>query len=545
MMKRQITAIIFAVFCLNTVGIAAQDVNNSQLYHVLDSLLEHQESIIENKQTQLENLRNGLADQELSSEHLFKINERMYDIYMAFNFDSAYYYINKNVTEQRAAGNHELFAESAIRMAHILSVAGIFNNACQLLNEIRPQGLSIQNRIDYYNQQSELNLYRSEMASGTPFFMDYIDSVQYYRQQILNIAPHDSYDYVFNLATYTCEKGDAGKAIKILEDYLPKLKLGERKYSIITSTIAYFYSRKNQLELQERYLLLSAISDMRGCILENNSLREISSILMERGEHGKAYGYLRRSSVDAKRYGSRLRSLQVARLAPLITQVYDEERAQAQQRTTMLLIIISIIALMLIGTVLYILQLLRKRRLSMQEIHSMNKALEKQNATIESANNEMKESNRIKDEYIGRFMELSSQLIFKGEERQKKLNRLARERKLEELYAELKSNSALNEGVRMFYQNFDAAFLNIFPNFVTEVNKLMTSDNQFETEDIKKLSTELRVLALIRLGINDNQKIADILRSSIATIYTYRSRMKSKAIHKDTFEDEISLIATY
>ena len=126
------------------------------------------------------------------------------------------------------------------------------------------------------------------------------------------------------------------------------------------------------------------------------------------------------------------------------------------------------------------------------------------------------------------------------------LNRLARDRKLEDLYAELKSNTALNEGIRLFHQNFDTAFLNIYPRFVEEVNRLLTPENRFEVSgDAKKLSTELRVLALIRLGINDNQRIADILRSSITTIYTYRSKLKAKAVSKDTFEDDVCKIGTY
>ena len=114
-----------------------------------------------------------------------------------------------------------------------------------------------------------------------------------------------------------------------------------------------------------------------------------------------------------------------------------------------------------------------------------------------------------------------------------------------ELYAELKSSASLNESIRLFYQNFDTAFLNIYPNFIKEVNSLMANGNQFEVDGGQKLTTELRILALIRLGINDNQKIADILRSSITTIYTYRSKIKSRALSKDTFEDEIRIIATY
>ena len=532
----------FIAISLQTVN--AQQTDIDRLYNTIDSLIEHRSELLAEKEIRLKALKDGLQE-GLDEDQLFKLNERIYDEYMAYNFDSAYYYINKNVECQRALGHADRFAASAVRMAHILAVSGIFNNARLLLNEVRVEDISTANKIDYYEQQSELNLFRSEMANFTPLFPAYVDSMQHYRQKILEIAPHDSYNYIFNLATYTCEQGEVDKAIKMLEDYLPKLRQGDRHYSIVTSTLAFFYTHKDQPKTREKYLLLSAISDLRANILENNSLRELSIILLERQEYKKAYNYLQQASADAKLYGSRLRSLQAARLAPLITQAYDTERVRTQNRTYILLAILSVITLLLIGTIAFILSMMRKRRAAIEKINTLNQELERRNAAVEAANNEMKESNRIKDEYIGRFLELSSNYIQRDEERAKLLNRLARDKKMAELYTELKSSSSLNESIRLFYQNFDTAFLNIYPNFIKEVNSLMANGNQFEVDGGQKLTTELRILALIRLGINDNQKIADILRSSITTIYTYRSKIKSRALSKDTFEDEIRIIATY
>ncbi len=532
----------FIAISLQTVN--AQQTDIDRLYNTIDSLIEHRSELLAEKEIRLKALKDGLQE-GLDEDQLFKLNERIYDEYMAYNFDSAYYYINKNVERQRALGHADRFAASAVRMAHILAVSGIFNNARLLLNEVRVEDISTANKIDYYEQQSELNLFRSEMANFTPLFPAYVDSMQHYRQKILEIAPHDSYNYIFNLATYTCEQGEVDKAIKMLEDYLPKLRQGDRHYSIVTSTLAFFYTHKDQPKTREKYLLLSAISDLRASILENNSLRELSIILLERQEYKKAYNYLQQASADAKLYGSRLRSLQAARLAPLITKAYDTERVRTQNRTYILLAILSVITLLLIGTIAFILSMMRKRRAAIEKINTLNQELERRNAAVEAANNEMKESNRIKDEYIGRFLELSSNYIQRDEERAKLLNRLARDKKMAELYTELKSSSSLNESIRLFYQNFDTAFLNIYPNFIKEVNSLMANGNQFEVDGGQKLTTELRILALIRLGINDNQKIADILRSSITTIYTYRSKIKSRALSKDTFEDEIRIIATY
>ena len=544
----KLVAIAFTALLIVACGRPVADTQTDRLYQTLDSLIERHDEIVAAKESQIMTLSKGLQGVTLTPEQEYDKNLRLYDEYLAFRFDSAYYYINRNIQSPLATTDADRHAASAIRLAHILSVSGIFNNARLLLDSIQPAQLSTETRVLYYNQHAELNLYRSEMAQYTPYFMNYIDSAQYYRQLLLQIAPKESFEYMTSRASYTCEQGDVDGAVRQFEQYLPTLQSG-----VVASTLAYFYWKNNNPKQQEYYLLLSAISDLRGAILENNALRELASILMERGVYERAYRYLSRASNDAQQYGSRLRSMQVARLAPVITKAYDTEREHALQRTNRLLTILAAIALLLVGLILFNFWLLYKRRIANRKINQMNAVLTSQNEDMQTLNtqlstlnSQMKEANRIKDEYIGRFLELCSALIHRGEERHKYFNRLARDRKLEDLYAELKSSSVINEGVKMFHQNFDTAFLNIYPDFISEVNRLMTPDSQFEIEeDSTKLTTELRVLALIRLGIVDNQKIADILRSSITTIYTYRSKLKSRALQKDTFEDDIKRIATY
>lgn len=534
-----------ALLLTQTVMVMAQD--KEQLYETLDSLIAHYDEQTAEKERRIKSIKDGVSGISLTPEQRFELNMRLYDEYIAYKYDSAYYYIQQNVEQLRGTDDHDRFAASAVRMAHILSVTGLFNMARELMDEINPEVLDVQQRVDYYTQQSELNLYRSEMAQYTPFFSEFISRAQYYRQLIIQIAPKDSYDYVFNQATYICETGDEDKAIQMLEDYLPQIKRGTRTYGIVTSTLAYFYQRKENKAQQEHYLLLSAISDEEGAIRENNSLRSLSEVLMARGESDNAYRYLFQSFREAQFYGSRLRLMQMGRIAPQVMQLYDEERSQTQRLTNAILIIISIVSLLLIAGIFYTLKLIRRNRAAHRQILAMNKTLSQQNETISSINNQMKEANRIKEEYIGRFLELNSIMIERGERRLKLFNRLARERKLEELYAELKATEPVANSIRDFHQHFDEAFLNIFPDFIAHVNQLLLEEYQFEStgEGVKKLTTELRILALVRLGINDNQKIADILRSSITTIYTYRSKLKAKAINKESFEDDVRKIATY
>ena len=541
--------LLVPVLLLIATTCSASQQSNQALYHTLDSLIANYNQLTAEKERRVTNIKDGVRGIKLSPEQQYDLNQRLYDEYVAYKFDSAFYYIEKNVNALSSSADHDRFAASAVRMAHILAVTGLFDRARRLLDKVNPDSISDQQKIAYYTQQSELNLYRSEMAQFTNYFYDYIKRAQYYRQLVMQIAPKDSYDYVFNRATYICEAGDTEEAIRILEAYLSKTEQGTRIYSIITSTLAFFYQNKGVSEKQEYYLLLSAISDERSAIRENNSLRSLSELLMDRGNYDDAYRYLLQAISEAKFYGSRIRLMQVGRMAPQILQLYDAERTRTQQRTSLLLMVISFISIILAGIIVYTLILYRKKHAAGLKIIEMNKMLASHSEEIESVNTQMKEANRIKEEYIGRFLELSSQLISDSEQRLKQLNRLARERKLEELYAELKTMEPVNKGIRKFHSHFDTAFLNIYPNFISEVNNLLNPECRFDVEQdgtpVKHLSTELRVLALIRLDITDNQEIADILRSSITTIYTYRSKIKARAINKESFEDDVRKIATY
>jgi hypothetical protein len=541
--------LLISIMLVMATSSSARQQSNQSLYQTLDSLIAQYDQLTAEKERRVANIKDGVRGMTLTPEQQYDLNQRLYDEYVAYKFDSAFYYIDRNVKALSASADRDRFAASAVRMAHILAVTGLFDRARRLLDEVNPDSISDQQKIAYYTQQSELNLYRSEMAQYTNYFYDYIKRAQYYRQLVMQIAPKDSYDYIFNRATYICEAGDTDEAIRILEDYLSKTEQGNRTYSIITSTLAFFYQKKGAHEQQEYYLLLSAISDERSAIRENNSLRSLSEMLMSSGKNDEAYRYLLQAISEAKFYGSRIRMMQVGRMAPQILQLYDAERTRTQQRTSLLLMVISFISIILASIIVYTLILYRKKHAAGLKIIEMNKMLASHSEEIESVNTQMKEANRIKEEYIGRFLELSSQLISDSEQRLKQLNRLARERKLEELYAELKTMEPVNKGIRKFHSHFDTAFLNIYPNFISEVNNLLNPECRFDVEQdgtpVKHLSTELRVLALIRLDITDNQEIADILRSSITTIYTYRSKIKARAINKESFEDDVRKIATY
>ena len=278
-------------------------------------------------------------------------------------------------------------------------------------------------------------------------------------------------------------------------------------------------------------------------------MRAIADRLFDEGDVDRAYRYMRVAVDDANFYGTRLRNIQASRIVPKILNAYQTKQERNHRSMMWLLVAISVIALLLVGGVIVIYQLLKRYRRLNEQKKAINEQLRLVNGqlgdTVEQlheTNGLLREREKIKEEYIARFLTLSSRFIDRGEEQRKALYRLYRDRKTEDLARELKSTHSGSENAQLFYENFDNAFLNIYPTFVDEVNKLLQEDGKIEVKQGKRLTTESRVLALIRLGINDNQSIAAILRASLTTIYTYRSKLKARALNKDDFEARIKAI---
>lgn len=521
--------------------------DKGRLYKTLDSLLSIQPQITQEKEERINFIREALKGPQVSDETRYQINLRLFDEYLAFRFDSAYKCIQECITIQERAGNQQQLQYCQLRLSHILAVTGLFNKARELLEGIDVNTLSPSNRIDYYNAKQEFFLFQSEQAMYTPYFDAYLDSALHYRELLLGQKDLDRYTEVFTRATYLGENGDIDQAILLLERYLPKEK-DYRHYSIITSTLAYLYGKKGEIEPREEYLIRSAISDVSNSIRENNSLRELASLLMDQGETNRAFRYLHASSEDANFYGTRLRNMQSAQLSPNIINAYNRVLNRSRYITWALLFAISLVAIVLLISRLFRSRLIRQLKEANLQNKEINEQLSEANAKLSSlntnlntANEELSELGKVKEEYIGRLFELGSTLISKADERNKSLIRLLRNHKTEELYKEIKDTEYLHYLSENYLKHFDDAFLNICPNFVHEVNQLMAPDCQF-TPRKGTLTTELRILALLRLGINNNQKIAEILNSSITTIYTYRSKIKARAINKDTFENDITSI---
>ena len=512
----------------------------------LDSLIAVQPHIVAEKETRLAQMKADLAA-EPTVLGRYGIMRRLYEEYAAYQYDSAYAYVSQCISLAQAMGDAARLNESRLNLAHILSTACLMEQARQTLAQIDTTQLTPDQFITYYRTRTDLLIYQAEYMQGTRYADEAVRQLIAVRQRVAALdGPKDNVSYLVTRAESLADGGNQQQAIDLLATLLPRYKSGDRMYSIITSTMSFHYSQLDDRDKQMEYLIKSAESDLEGCIRENTSLRAIADRLFDEGDIDRAYRYMRVAVDDANFYGTRLRNIQASGIVPKILNAYQTKQEQGSRKMMWLLGVISLIALLLVGGVIAIYQLLKRYRRLNEQKRAINEQLRHVNGQLHDTVEQLHESNallqereKLKEEYIARFLALSSRFIDRGEEQRKALYRLYRDRKTEELARELKSTHSGNENAQLFYENFDNAFLNIFPNFVDEVNKLLQEGGKIEVKQGKRLTTESRVLALIRIGITDNQSIANILRASLTTIYTYRSKLKARALDKDSFETQV------
>ena len=533
-----------------TAGVlVALAVDGGGRFQRLDSLIVAQPQIVAAKEARLTQLKSDLG-KETTAPARYAALKRLYEEYSAYQYDSACAYVSQCLRLAESIGDESLINESRLNLAHILSTACLMDKARQTLNQIDTTRLSADQLVVYHRTLTDLLIYQAEYMQGTQYAEEYVQQLVQVRRAAKGInVPHDNINYQITQAECYSDDHQPQRAIELLSKLMDNYHSGERMYSIITSTMSFYYSQLGDKEHQMEYLIKSAESDLEGCIRENTSLRAIADRLFDEGDIDRAYRYMRVAVDDANFYGTRLRNIQASRIVPKILSAYQTKQEQGHRKMMWLLGIISVIALLLVGGVIAIYQLLKRYRRLNEQKKAINEELRHVNAqlgeTVEElheANGMLQEREQLKEQYIARFLALSSRFIDRGEEQRKALYRLYRDRKTEDLVRELKSTNFGNENARLFYENFDNAFLNIYPTFVDEVNKLLQEDGKIEVKQGKRLTTESRVLALIRIGITDNQSIAAILRASLTTIYTYRSKLKARAINKDDFEAQVKAI---
>lgn len=528
------------------------EAQTDSLLIALDRTIAGSERFEEQKNVRIVLIKEELRLPHLLDTDLFRIYNRLFQEYESYNCDSACHYINLSIAVARQAGYAGRLNELMIRKANVLATTGLYPEALQLLREVNPKELSDEGMADYYLAFANTYLYQAEYTSDNEYAHRYLDSMQAYRDSALLYLPEGSYRYVITKVPALIDEGRMNEAEKVLHAHLAHHQSGTRDYSVLTSILAFLYQQNDNPEQQKIHLIRSAISDIQAVVKENNSLRALAELLYEEGQLARANHYMKVSVEDANSFNARLRNIQASKMLPMIDSAYQKERDAQRNQLQSLLLIISVLSVFLMAAVIYVIVQMRRVGRARRKVIEINKQLKLLNSELTGANNRqhlansmLSEANHIKEEYIGRFLGLCSAYIEKLEAYRRMLNRKAAAGQVEELYKTLKSNRFIEDELREFYVNFDASFLNIFPDFVERFNTLLPPEERIVPKQGERLTTELRIFALIRLGISDSRRIAGFLRYSITTIYTYRSKLRNRSLYKDSFEEEVMKIGAF
>lgn len=537
-MKRLFFFLLVFLVCVSN-GSAA--LNMDSLTRELDRVLINKDEYVGDKQDKIMDLKGLLRLGNISKEQQYDINLRLYKEFEKYVSDSAVFYIQKNVALAQQIGSNDLLIQSKLLLASIFSTKGLYIESMHLLEEIRGCELSQRQYAKLYEAYS---MFYSHYGQSNGNF-DYYYKSSLYRDSMLMMLPPDLLDYKIEYAKKlvygtTAEMDEAEVYVKDLLETLTDANPERAVIAFLASEI--FKNRGDKLN-QELYLMISAIADIKNCIKDNASLQSLALVYYDRGNINQAYRLMQEAVDDAVFCNVRYRTVEASESYPIINSLYVEKEKKQRTQLLLYLVLISALLVVLSVTIFFIyLQVKRLGRIKRELFHS-NEELNRLNGDLTKAIVNLQEANLVKEEYITHFFDRCSNYIDKLGEYRKSLNKLAANNQLDDLYKLIKSNTIIEEEVEELYKTFDTIFINLYPTFIDDFNALLLPDEHIFPKNGEILNTELRIFALIKLGITDSVKISSFLRYSLRTVYNYRTKVRNKAaVKRDEFEGFVERI---
>lgn len=524
--------------------------------HRIDSLMSHLENVIDNRDKYFEMKENILNSKEreaaraASPRARFMVLDELLDGYMAFNTDSAHSVCMRMERIAAETGDEEMKINALLGRAKVYVAVGMYKEAVDLLGAMNPSGLP-GNLVSEYYQVKHTAFGR--LADYSVFPADknrYAGFERIYGDSILATSLPDSPDYIITLAEKLNSKGTPAEAIALIEDYHRKNHIPNRERALYAWTLSESYALLGDHDRQKEQLLISSISDLESAVREYISLRQLAILLYNEGDMDRAHKFMTIAVDDAGKANARQRIVELNSSYPVINNIYVDTIRTQQRRLLWAIAVITVLVVFLCILLFCMRRQMKKiaeARRSVDEANrkltGLNDQLTAYNARLSEANREIAENSELKEVYISRYMEQCIYYIEKLDSFRIGIGKKLTSGKIDVARQLVKSTADIDEELALFYESFDHTFLTLFPDFVSELNALLVPGEGFHTKKDGMLSPELRICALIRLGISDSDKIAKFLRYSLTTIYNYRSRIRSKAAcGKNNLEAEIMKI---
>lgn len=453
----------------------------------------------------------------------FRINDEIIDNYTSFLSDSATRYIHDNIQIAEQLGDHDMIVESWLKLAFNYSLSGLFLQANEIFERIDYNRLKPHQKLGYSWNKIRYFEQLKKYTNNPELSVEYDAEIARLRDSLMTLLPPDSELYAKEKAFKLQAQGRLNEALDILMSILKDQTPDTHSYAMNVMAIATIYRQLGNRQMENHYLKLAAITDVKTAVKENEALLSLATNLFEQGDVTRAYNYISSALEDSNFYNSRFKSTMIARVQSIIESNYLQQIEKQQRNLRTYVILLSILVVILVG--LFIVLWWQKN------------AISRSRESIREINSQLSEAQIIKEQYIGYFMNQCSLYINKLYLYRKDVNHKIKNGQIEQLYKP--STKELEKEIEELLKNFDEAFLHLYPRFVEQFNTLLLPEANYKLED-KRLNTELRIFALMRLGITDVNQIAEFLHCSLQTIYNYKSKAKSKARPEITnLEEEV------
>lgn len=543
---------IVIFLCIYTVGLLhlhAADNRADSLLLKLDQTIKERPTYMEKKEQKLNELKKQLH-RNISDEDRFSILGTLLDEYRSFNTDSALHVVQEREQIALRLGNRVDIDNARMNRADILGMTGMYKEVMDLMNGIHSDQLSEDIKPYYYHIYRTVYGLMADYAVTEHEKKLYSEITDKYRDSLIQVNKDNLLIYTLVQSDQYNVYGEYDKAIRLLTDYLALQNDYEHDVAICAYTLSESYRLKGDKEKEKEYLIISAIADMQTAVREYISLRKLAVLLYQEGDIERAYSYVKLCMEDAAACNARLRKLEILEIFPIINDAYQQKTEKQQEQMKWALISISLLSIFLLLAIFYVYKQMKKVAAARREVIDANKQLKVLNEELHCSNAQLKEANHsiaensyLKEEYIGRYMDQCSVYLEKMDNYRRSLGKIAATGNVEELYKNIKSSKFIEGELKEFYTNFDNTFLQLFPTFVEDFNALLAGGEQISLKPNERMNTELRIFALIRLGITDSVKIAQFLRYSVTTIYNYRTKTRNKAAgERDRLEQEVMKI---
>ncbi len=505
------------------------------------------------KETHITALRNEL-NRATETESKFHIAAELYDEYKAYQSDSAFHYasVMHRLAADSVNGKPSMTALANIAFADYFTSVGFFKEATEMLNMTNSNLLSTEKKSEYYALYARLYRALCSYVGGNaaPLWPTYNNLYRAYLDSVIATAPKRSYasDYAM-IDRLQIDTPDPSASAEQRVALLRRHQLTDHEKAINYSLLAHSMIDSGRRGDAEYYLTLSSIYDILSNTTETTSSTLLARMLHEDGRSDEAYKYIAKALDDATFYNTRLRKYEISGLMPEIDRArYNGVNGQVWR----LGVIVACIALLLILSVVLFFMLHKKNRAlekindeldkKSKEIARSHDKLGEANALLNQTLEQLRETTEIKDRYIMQSLYVNTAFVNQVEEKCREVAKAVKDKKYDDLKF-LPYKMGIKEERQRIYRSFDTAFLKLFPNFIDELNKLFDEENRIKISSDQELPMEVRIFALMRLGISDPAEVANYLNLSTKTVYVYKTKLKSRSkIDNSEFEKLVAAI---